>query len=115
MSGPRISQLLPQQYPNSVDVPNPTTPSTEVRSPSPAIHIVDASLNEVGEEVEDEDDEEEEEMETGVVVAEMEPDDHFVSVYAKRDNNIDSEFGDDHFEATENWSTQVSISAIFMI
>jgi hypothetical protein len=36
----------------------------------------------------------------------MEPDDPFVS--AKPDENMDSEFGDDHFEATENWSYNVS-------
>ena len=106
MNGPKIS---PQQYPNSLDAANASHSSNEVTSPSPAIHIVDASLNEVGVEEEDEED-----IETGVVVAEMVPDDHFVSVYGKRENYMDSEFGDDHFEATENWSTQVSSCSNFL-
>ncbi|XP_045036276.1 longitudinals lacking protein, isoforms A/B/D/L isoform X4 [Daphnia magna] len=47
-----------------------------------------------------------EDLEPGVMVAEMEPDDNFVPVLADQGENIDSEFGDDHFEATENWPSQ---------
>lgn len=112
MNGPKVSHALPQQYPTSLDVPNVTNSPTEIESlPSPEVQIGDPTINEEGEGEEEEQElehePEPEQVEEGVMVAEMEPDDHFVSVYAKRDQNIDSEFGDDQFEATENWSSQV--------
>lgn len=108
MNGPKISQLLPEQFPASIDALNSRqSPVETVSSPPPAIQMNDATLSE-----EQEDEELEEQVEGDVMVAEMEPDDHFVSVYAKRDLNMDSEFGDDHFEATENWSSQVCLIAI---
>lgn len=100
MNGPKATHVKPQQYPTSLDVPNITNSPTEIESlPSPEVQVSDPTG--------DEEQEEDEQAEEGVMVADMEPDDHFISVYAKRDQNMDSEFGDDHFEATENWSSQV--------
>ncbi|XP_057378415.1 longitudinals lacking protein, isoforms A/B/D/L-like isoform X3 [Daphnia carinata] len=74
--------------------------------------MMEASLNDNEEEneqqhrIEGGGEENGDDLEPGVMVAEMEPDDNFVSVITGQGENIDSEFGDDYFEATENWSSQ---------
>jgi len=111
----KSSNISLGKYPSSVNTDESAHSPAEARSlSSPPMQMIEASLNgeeepEHGEEERDltQDEEEEEEMEPGVVVAEMEPDDPFVSV--RHDENMDSEFGDDHFEATENWSYHVSL------
>ena len=112
MNGSKSSNISSGKYPNSVNT-DESLPSPARSLSSPPMQVIEASLNEEEEPEHDEEEavlgqEEEEEMEPGVVVAEMEPDDPFVSVNSKHDENMETEFGDDHFEATENWSYNVS-------
>ncbi len=117
MNGSKSSNISLGKYPSSVNTDESAHSPAEARSlSSPTMQMIEPSLTgeeeepEQGEEerdlTQDEEEEDEEEMEPGVFVAEMEPDDPFVSV--KHHENMDSEFGDDHFEATENWSYHVS-------
>ncbi|XP_046654573.1 uncharacterized protein LOC124348411 isoform X1 [Daphnia pulicaria] len=111
MNGSKPYHISLGKYPSSVNTDESAHSPAEARSlSSPPMQMIEASLTgeeepEQGEEERDltqDEEEDEEETEPGVFVAEMEPDDPFVS--AKPDENMDSEFGDDHFEATENWS-----------
>jgi hypothetical protein len=115
MNGSKPYHISLGKYPSSVNTDESAHSPAEARSlSSPPMQMIEASLTgeeepEQGEEEKDltqDEEEDEEETEPGVFVAEMEPDDPFVS--AKPDENMDSEFGDDHFEATENWSYNVS-------
>jgi hypothetical protein len=124
MNGSKSSNISSGQYPSSVNTDDSSHSPTEARSVSspPPMQMMEALLNEEEEEPEQDEEErdlrqeeEEEEMEPGVVVAEMEPDDPFISVNSKHDENMGSEFGDDHFEATENWSYQVSFSMKMLV
>lgn len=120
MNGSKSSNISSGHYSNSVNT-DESVHSPARSLPSPPMQMIEATLNEEEEEEPEQDEEEsvlrqeeeEEEMEPGVVVAEMEPDDPFVSVNSKHDENMDSEFGDDHFEATENWSYHVSFLESF--
>lgn len=113
MNGPKVSQILSEPYPTSGNrgdsINSPSNPRSFLSS---SIQMMEASFNNNEEENEQqhlrEDGSEEngEDLEPGVMVAEMEPDDNFVPVLAGQGENIDSEFGDDHFEATENWPSQ---------
>ncbi|XP_045036275.1 longitudinals lacking protein, isoforms A/B/D/L isoform X2 [Daphnia magna] len=113
MNGPKMSQILSEPYPTSGNrgdsINSPSNPRSFLSS---SIQMMGASFNNNEEENEQqhlrEDGSEEngEDLEPGVMVAEMEPDDNFVPVLADQGENIDSEFGDDHFEATENWPSQ---------
>lgn len=106
MNGPKVSHTLISQYSDATTNENSTSPSSETKSlKSPAHCMVETAENEV-------EGQEEEEIEPGVMVAEMEPDDHFVSAYGKRDTVV-PEFDDDQFEATEHWSSQVIFSTNF--
>lgn len=117
MNGPKASQILSEPYPTSGNKNDSTDYQADARLfSSPPVEMIEASFNNNEEENQHEQDlgerdsdEDEDDLEHGVMVAEMEPDDNFVSVLdADQSENIDSEFGDDHFEATENWSSQVN-------
>ncbi|XP_057378414.1 protein tramtrack, beta isoform-like isoform X2 [Daphnia carinata] len=113
MNGPKTSQILSEPHSNSGNrgdsVHSSSNPQSFLSSSS---QMMEASLNDNEEEneqqhrIEGGGEENGDDLEPGVMVAEMEPDDNFVSVITGQGENIDSEFGDDYFEATENWSSQ---------
>ena len=104
--------MVSQNYSPSDNVSHPTPSPTDIESSPQTVHqLVEDDEEQVEDDKEGEEQEEISEV-GGIMVAEMEPDDNFVSLEPPSQDQ--SEFGDDHFEATENWSSQVRIqTAIF--